>query len=299
MADFTSEFWSISVAVISIASIVGCGVFLIMQSKARAAGQSGDTTGHIWDGDLAEYSNPLPRWWMWLFHITIVFSVLYLFFYPGLGALSGKFGWSSKQQFEQEMAAANAQFGPLYAKYLQMDLQAVAADPQARQMGQRLFLNHCAQCHGSDGGGSRGFPSLRDNDWLWGGEPELIKLSIAQGRSGVMPAQGGALGTAEDVKDVAHYVLSLAGRTHDGLRAQRGKPKFNTACAVCHGPQGTGNPQLGAPNLTDKIWLYGGSEPTIVETITKGRNGVMPPHKDLLGDAKVHLLAAYVLSLRE
>jgi cytochrome c oxidase cbb3-type subunit 3 len=299
MADFTSEFWGVYIAVITLASVIGCGVFLVMQSKGRVSDQQGDTTGHTWDGDLAEYSNPLPRWWMWLFHITIVFSLLYLIFYPGLGGFGGSFGWSSKQQFEQEMAAANAQFGPLYEKFVKMDLKVLAADSQAREMGQRLFLNNCAQCHGADGGGSRGFPSLRDNDWLWGADPEAIKTSIAQGRTGVMPPQGPVLGTAEDVKDVAHYVLSLAGRTHDGLRAQRGKPKFATGCVACHGAEGRGNALLGAPNLTDGIWLYGGSEPTIIETITKGRTGMMPAHKDLLGEAKVHLLAAYVLGLRQ
>ena len=296
MADFTSEFWSIYVAVIALASVIGCGVFLAMQSKGRIAKQ-GETTGHTWDGDLAEYSNPLPRWWMWLFHITIVFSLAYLLFYPGLGSFGGNLGWSSKGQFDAEMSEADAQFAPLYAKYLQMDLQAVAANPAAREMGQRLFLNNCAQCHGSDGGGSRGFPSLRDNDWLWGGAPEQIKTSIADGRTGVMPAQGAILGTADDVKDVAHYVLSLSGRTHDGLRAHRGKAKFATACVACHGAEGKGNIQLGAPNLTDRIWLHGGSEAIIVETISKGRTGVMPAHQALLGEAKVHLLAAYVLSL--
>ncbi|RPI42557.1 MAG: cytochrome-c oxidase, cbb3-type subunit III [Betaproteobacteria bacterium] len=296
MADFSSDFWNVYVAVITVVSIVGCGIFLFAQTKRRTAGDKVDTTGHVWDETLAEYNNPLPRWWMWLFYITIVFSLAYLAFYPGLGSFSGSFGWSSKKQFDEEVAKANAQFGPLYDKYLKMELTAVAADPQAREMGQRLFLNHCAQCHGSDAGGSRGFPSLRDGDWLWGGAPELIKTSIAEGRSGVMPPQAAAVGGSEDVKDVANHVLSLSGRTHDELRAQRGKAKF-MVCAACHGPEGKGNPQLGAPNLTDKIWLYGGSEATIIETITKGRNGIMPAHKDSLGEAKVHLLAAYVMSL--
>jgi cytochrome c oxidase cbb3-type subunit 3 len=294
MADFTSDFWNVYIAVISIVSIVGCGVFLFAQTKPRTGKL--DTTGHVWDETLAEYNNPLPRWWMWLFYITIVFSLGYLVFYPGLGSFQGSFGWSSKQQHEQELARADAQFGPIYEKYLKMDLAQVAGDAQAQQIGQRLFLNHCAQCHGSDAGGSRGFPSLRDGDWLWGGAPELVKTSIADGRTGMMPPQGAALGTSEDVKDVANYVLSLSGRTHDELRAQRGKAKF-TLCAACHGGEGKGNPQLGAPNLTDKVWLYGGSEAAIIETITKGRNGIMPPHKDLLGEAKVHLLAAYILSL--
>jgi cytochrome c oxidase cbb3-type subunit 3 len=235
---------------------------------------------------------------MWLFYLTVVFALVYLALFPGLGTFRGTLGWSSQQQFEAEMAAAGKQFGPLYEKYLGMELAAVAEDPQAREMGQRLFLNNCAQCHGSDAGGSRGFPSLRDSDWLHGGAPEQIKASIAQGRNGMMPALAGAIGSAEDVKDVAAYVLSLSGRTHDGLRAQRGKTKFATVCAACHGQDGKGNPALGAPNLTDRIWLYGGSELAIIETINKGRKGTMPAHLELLGEAKVHLLAAYLLSLQ-
>ncbi|MCC6533106.1 MAG: cytochrome-c oxidase, cbb3-type subunit III [Burkholderiales bacterium] len=298
MADFTSDFWNLYIAVITILSIVGCAVLLFVQTTRRGSKEQVDTTGHVWDETLAEYNNPLPRWWMWLFYITIVFSIGYLAVYPGLGSFKGSFDWSSARQLDEEMAKANQQFGPLYEKYLKMDLSEVAADGQAQQMGQRLFLNHCAQCHGSDAGGSRGFPSLRDGDWLWGGTPELVKTSIAEGRMGVMPPQGASLGTADDVKDVANFVLSLSGRTHDELRAQRGKGKFTTVCAACHGADGKGNPLLGAPNLSDKIWLYGGSEATIIETIAKGRSGVMPAHKDVLGEAKVHLLAGYILSLR-
>ena len=298
MADFTSEFWSVAIALITVASILGCAALLFSQSVRRRAAGEAQTTGHIWDEDLAEYSNPLPRWWMWLFYLTVLFALVYLVLFPGLGSFGGTLGWSSQQRFEAEMAQANRQFGPLYEKYLGMDLKAVAADPQARDMGQRLFLNNCAQCHGSDAGGSRGFPNLRDGDWLYGGTPEQIKTSIAQGRSGLMPPQAAAVGTSEDVRDVAAYVLSLSGRTHNELRAQRGKSKFGTLCAVCHGQDGKGNLLLGAPNLTDKVWLYGGSEPAIVETIGKGRNGIMPAHQELLGDAKVHLLAAYLLSLQ-
>jgi len=296
MADFTSDFWNVYIAALTVVSILGCGVLLFMQSKQKIKPGAADTTGHVWDENLEEYNNPLPKWWMWLFYITIIFSVGYLVMFPGLGSFRGNLGWSSHKQLDEELIAAKEQYGPLYDKYLKMDLVAVSADAQAQQMGQRLFLNHCAQCHGSDAGGSRGFPSLRDGDWLWGGTPELIKTSIAEGRGGMMPPQAASVGTAEDVKNVANYVLSLSGRTHDGLRAQRGKEKF-TVCGACHGVDGKGNAALGAPNLTDSVWLYGGSEPAIIETITKGRNGMMPAHKDLLGEAKVHLLAAYVMSL--
>jgi cytochrome c oxidase cbb3-type subunit 3 len=297
VADFTDAFWGAAIAIVTLASILGCAALLYSQTTRRRAGAA-ETTGHTWDDDLAEYNNPLPRWWMWLFYLTVVFALGYLVFFPGLGSFGGTLGWSSQQRYEAEMAAAEREFGPLYERYLKMPLAEVAADPQAREMGQRLFLNNCAQCHGSDAGGSRGFPNLRDGDWLYGGTPERIQESIAQGRSGLMPPQAAAVGTAEDVKDVAAYVLALAGRTHDGLRAQRGKPRFAATCAACHGADGRGNTALGAPNLTDKTWLYGGSEATIIETITKGRNGVMPAHQPLLGEAKVHLLAAYVLSLQ-
>jgi cytochrome c oxidase cbb3-type subunit 3 len=297
VADFTSGFWGAAIAIVTLASILGCAALLYSQTIRRKPGAA-ETTGHTWDEDLAEYNNPLPRWWMWLFYLTVVFALAYLVLFPGLGSFRGTLGWSSQQRYEAEVAAAEREFGPLYERYLKMPLAAVAADPQAREMGQRLFLNNCAQCHGSDAGGSRGFPNLRDGDWLYGGTPERIQESIAQGRSGLMPPQAAAVGTADDVKDVAAYVLSLSGRTHDGLRAQRGKPRFAAACAACHGIDGKGNTALGAPNLTDRTWLYGGSEATIIETITKGRNGVMPAHQALLGDAKVHLLAAYVLSLQ-
>jgi len=298
MSDFTSEAWGIYVALIALISIIGCGVLLKSLSTRRAAhGEQVGTTGHTWDEDLEEWNNPLPRWWMWLFYLTIVFSLGYLVLYPGLGTYQGYFQWSSRGQYENEQAHAKATYGPLFEKFMSQDIETVAANPEAREIGQRLFLNYCAQCHGSDAGGSRGFPSLRDGDWLYGGDPEMIRASIAGGRRGAMPALGAAVGSDENVRDTAHYVLKLAGRTHDGLRAYRGKAKFDAVCAACHGPQGKGNQQIGAPNLTDEIWLHGGSEAYIVETITKGRNSLMPEHKAFLDEGKIHLLAAYVYGL--
>jgi cytochrome c oxidase cbb3-type subunit 3 len=308
MSDFSSDFWAFYVAVITVVSIVACGVFLYTCSTKRVAeGEQVGTTGHTWDEDLSEWNNPLPRWWMWMFYITIVFALCYLAFYPGLGAYAGAFGWSSKGQYDDEQKQAEAQFAPIFDKYLKTDLKIVAADPAALAIGQRLFLGNCAQCHGSDAGGGNGFPNLRDNDWLYGGEPETIKASITNGRNGVMPPMGGAVGGEDGAKDVANYVLSLSGRTHDELRASRGKGKFTSICAACHGPDGKGNQTLGAPNLTDEIWIYGGSEVTIIETITKGRGtnmvaagvSVMPAHKGVLDEAKIHLLAAYVYSLSQ
>jgi cytochrome c oxidase cbb3-type subunit III len=296
MSDFTNDFWSVYVAVITVASIVACGIFLKMLSTKRVPGSSVQTMGHVWDGDLEEYNNPLPKWWMWLFYITIVFGIAYIVLYPGLGSYAGVYKWSSQGQWEKEQKQAAERFGPIFDKYAAMDLKQVAADPAAREIGQRLYLNYCSQCHASDGQGSRGFPNLTDGDWLYGGDPQTIKTTILEGRNGMMPPLAAALGE-EGTKNVAHYVLSLSGMTHDNLRADKGRESFGQNCAVCHGPEGKGNPAMGAPNLTDRTWLYGGGETTVIETITKGRNGHMPAWKDFLGDAKVHVLAAYVWGL--
>jgi cytochrome c oxidase cbb3-type subunit 3 len=265
-------------------------------SGKRVAGSAVETMGHVWDGDLEEFNNPLPRWWMWLFYITVVFAIVYLVLYPGLGSYAGMYKWTSLGQWDNEQKRAADRFGPIFDKYAAMDLQQVAADPAAREIGQRLYLNYCSQCHASDAQGSRGFPNLTDGDWLYGGEPQTIKTTILEGRNGMMPPLGGSIGQ-EGTKDVAHYVLSLSGLTHDSLRATKGKEVFGQTCAACHGAEAKGNPALGAPNLTDRTWLYGAGETTIIETVTKGRNGHMPAWKDFLGEAKVHVLAAYVWSL--
>ena len=270
-----------------------------LSTRRIAKDQQVGTTGHTWDEDLTELNNPLPRWWMWLFYITIVFSLAYLVLYPGLGAFGGYLGWSSAGQYTEEVKRADAKYGPIFAKYLAQDIKQLAADAEARAVGQKLFLNYCAQCHGSDAGGSRGFPNLRDGAWLYGGEPAEIKTSITEGRTGLMPPQGPAVGGDEGAKDVAHYVLSLSGRTHDSLRAFRGKATFQTICFACHGAEGKGNKQLGAPDLTDNIWLHGGSEAAIIDAILKGRKGEMPAHKHILDEAKIHVLAAYVYGLSQ
>jgi cytochrome c oxidase cbb3-type subunit 3 len=296
MSEFTSEFWSVFIAVVTIVSIVACAWFLKSQSIRR--GPKVETTGHTWDEDLAEYNNPLPRWWSWLFYITIVFSLGYLVLYPGLGSWKGTLGWTQVGELKSENERAERQFAPLYDRFAAMDVDALAKNAEALAVGQKLFLNNCAQCHASDGGGSRGFPNLTDRDWLWGGDASTVKATIAEGRTGTMPPFGPALGE-QGVKDVAHYVLSLSGRTHDSLRKARGEPLFKQTCAACHGADGKGNPALGAPNLTDRTWLHGSAEPAIIETITRGRTNQMPAHKDFLSDAKIHILTAYVLSLSQ
>lgn len=296
MSDFVNDFWSAYVTVISLVSIIGCAVFLKLSTKRVAVGEKLETTGHVWDEDLSEWNNPLPGWWRWLFYITIAFALVYLALYPGLGSYPGFLGWTSRGQYNDELAQADAKYGPLFDKYLKQDLKVVALDPVANQMGQRLFLTYCYQCHGSDAGGGPGFPNLRDNDWLHGGDPEAIQTSITDGRIGVMPAWEPILGE-QGVKQVANYVLSLSGKPHDAELASAGKHIFATNCAACHGSEGKGNQIIGAPNLTDQIWLYGGSEQTIIKTIAKGRRGDMPAWKDILGEGKIHLLAAYVYSL--
>jgi cytochrome c oxidase cbb3-type subunit 3 len=297
MSLFTSSFWDIYIGAITLVSIVACAVFLKIQSVSRTV--KGETSGHVWDEDLTEYNNPMPRWWAWLFYLTVLFGLGYLVLYPGLGSYSGRLGWTQLGQLERETRAANERFGPIYEKYLAQDVAVVAKNPEALAIGQKLFLNHCAQCHASDARGSRDFPNLTDKDWLWGGTPDAIKTSITEGRTTLMPPMGAALGGDDDVKNVAHYVLSLSGRTHDTLRAFNGKPKFLAVCAACHGPAGKGNQQLGAPNLTDEVWLHGMGETAIIAQITKGSASRMPAHKDILPPSRIHLLTAYVYSLSQ
>ncbi len=228
--------------------------------------------------------------------MTIIFGLAYLFLYPGLGSYAGKLGWKSSTAYQSELQKAKAEYDPLFNGYLNQDIKAVAADPQARLIGERLFLTYCAQCHGSDARGSKGFPNLTDHDWLYGGDPETIKATIMQGRRGEMPPMAAAVGSDKDVENVANYVLSLSGSTHDPIKAVFGKPKF-AVCASCHGAGGVGNQIIGAPNLSDKIWLYGGGVDSVMEAIRKGRSNTMPAFGEFLGEAKVHVLAAYVWSL--
>ncbi|MBI2277411.1 MAG: cytochrome-c oxidase, cbb3-type subunit III [Dechloromonas sp.] len=296
MSDFVSDFWNLYVVVIVVASILACVVLLIVQGKATFT--PGKTMGHVWDETLEEYNNPMPRWWTWMFVITVVFAFVYLALYPGLGNFKGVLGWTSGGQHKAEVDKMNATVKPLFDKYMAMDLKAVAGDKQAMEMGKRMYLTYCMQCHGADARGAKGFPNLTDVDWLYGGEPEQIKQTISDGRMGVMPPHA-QLG-ADTIKDLANFVRSLSGLPNDSVRAAKGKEAFASAgCIGCHGPEGTGMHAVGAPNLTDKVWLYGSSEATITETITNGRQNKMPAWKEFLGDAKVHLLSAYVLSLSQ
>ena len=303
MSDFVNEFWNWYVILIVVVSVVACGVFLWSQSIHHpGSAQTSDTTGHVWDETLEEYNNPLPRWWMWLFYLTVAFALVYGLLYPTFGSFKGVFDWSSRGQYAKEVASADAQVKPLFDKYLKMDLYAVAADKEAMEMGGRLYQTYCVQCHGATAQGSRdkGFPNLTDKDWQWGGTPEAIVETINNGRIGAMPPYGGnpeVVGGEVGAKELANYVRSLSGLSHDAALADKGKERFNAVCFACHGQDGKGMQALGAPNLTDKSWLYGSSEAKIVETITLGRTNQMPAWKDFLGDAKIHLLAAYVINI--
>ncbi|OYT92974.1 MAG: cytochrome-c oxidase, cbb3-type subunit III [Burkholderiales bacterium PBB3] len=296
MSDFTSGFWSIFIASVTILSILACGLLLWFSGKARAMTAHDNTTGHVWDGDLREMNNPLPRWWVWLFVITIVFALVYLALYPGLGSSAGQLGWTQIGEYQKEVDKGNAAVAPLYARFAAMSPEDMSRDPQAKAIGERLFMNNCSQCHGSDARGSKGFPNLTDGDWLHGGTPDKITETLTQGRLGQMPPMAAAVGTADDVKNLAHYVLSLSDSPHDSLRANLGKSKF-TACAACHGMDGKGNQALGAPNLTDDIWLHGYGEAAIVAMVNNGKVNQMPAQGEKLTEGQIKVLASYVWGL--
>ena len=295
MSDFISGGWAIFVAAVTVVSLVWCLWLLITASKRQQMADD-NTTGHVWDGDLKELNNPLPRWWMGLFVITVVFSVAYLALYPGLGSARGLLNWSSAGQWQAEQDKARATMATLYGDLAKATPEQLAANPQAMAIGERLFLNNCAACHGSDGKGSKGFPNLTDADWLYGGTHEKIVETIVNGRQGVMPPMAAAVGSAADVKNLAHYVLSLSGSAHNQLAAQAGQARF-AACAACHGADGKGNPALGAPNLTDKVWLHGWGEEAIVAMVNNGKTNVMPAQAARLTPEQTHVLAAYVMNL--
>ena len=297
MADFTSSFWNWYIIIPTVAGILACFWLVRWLSSDISPEEQGKEMDHVWDEDLVELNNPLPRWWLNLFYITLFFSVGYLALYPGLGTFEGLLKWTSTGQYEREIDLADARYGPLFEKFAEMDIVAVADDADARRMGERMFVSYCATCHGSDARGARGFPNLRDNDWLYGGEPATILQTILDGRSGTMPAWEDALGGQQGVADMAEYVFSLSGRKADEAAVTRASSQYAAMCVACHGADGTGNQALGAPNLTDNIWLFGGTRERVMETIAKGRNGKMPPHREFLGEEKSHLLAAYIYSL--
>ena len=319
-----SSFWNIWVWVLTLGSLVGCFLLLRWCLKNFAGVEEGESMGHTFDG-IEELNNPLPKWWSTFFLLTIIWAFGYIALY-GLGNWTGVIGWKSSNQgilnlaeskaktieylasdsgvlvqYDREIAAADAKFGAIFEAYAARSIEELATDEEALKVGQRLFIQNCAQCHGSDAHGTTGFPNLADKDWLYGGTPAAIKETIMNGRTAMgMMAWEGALGGDQGVKEVAAYVISLSGRSVDPELAKAGKGKF-AICAGCHGAEGQGSLALGlpmgAPNLADNIWLYGGSKRVIEETIRHGRAGVMPPWKDILGEEKIHVISAYVYSL--
>ncbi len=292
-----SNFWHWYVIIITLVTIFACW-WLLKWTKGVSNRKEGETssTGHVWDGDLQELNNPLPRWWLQLFYLTIVFALGYLIIFPGFGNFPGLLGWSQESQYAEEMQAARKTQEAIFSKYMQLDDEALIADPEANATGRRLFANHCAMCHGSDARGARGFPNLTDNDWLYGNSFATVMQTIENGRSGAMPAIGAGF-KQNEVAELVVYVQSLSGQQADTDMAASGKARFTLFCAACHGPDGSGNQALGAPRLNDSVWLYGGDPETIAETIRGGRNGHMPAHKDLLSPHQRRLIAAFVLSL--
>ncbi|GAA6140777.1 cytochrome-c oxidase, cbb3-type subunit III [Hydrogenophaga sp. 5NK40-0174] len=296
MSDFTSDFWHWFVMLASLVSILACAVLLWVSGTAKVKPAADNTTGHVWDGDLQEMNNPLPKWWVYLFIITVVFALVYGAMYPMFGKFAGALGWSSAGQHATEVTKMEENIAPIYAKFDGMTPEQIAGDAQAQAIGERLFLNYCAQCHGSDARGSKSFPNLADGDWLGGEGADYIQATIANGRTGVMPPMAAALGTADDVRNVANYVLSLSGSPHDEVAATAGKAKF-AACAACHGMDGKGMQAVGAPNLTDDTWLHGWGEDAVVRAITDGFNNNMPPQAALLNESQIKVLGAYVWGL--
>lgn len=296
MSDFTGSFWSYYVAGLTLVGIIACLLLLWITARTKGVVRADNTTGHVWDEDLREMNNPMPRWWMWLFVITIVFALLYLVAYPGLGSYEGELRWTTRGEYTSEVEKANKDLAPMYAQFTARKPEELAGDPNAMAIGERLFMNNCSQCHGSDARGSKGFPNLTDTDWLHGGGTDKIKETITGGRHAVMPPMAAAVGSADDVKNVAQYVLSLSGSPNDSVRAQLGKAKF-TACAACHGVDGKGNQAIGAPNLTDDVWLHGWGEPAILAMINNGKVNDMPAQAGKLTEAQIHVLTGYVWGL--
>lgn len=299
MSDFINGFWSYFIAIIALGGIAWCLWLLYTQRRwlgNRPASGPVDDTGHVWDEDLTELNNPLPRWWAWMYLLLCVFALGYLLLMPGLGAFKGVLGYTTADEVRRHQAQLAEQVKPVYARFETMTVPQIAADPAARQIGERLFLNTCAQCHGSDARGGRSFPNLTDADWLHGGAPEAIQQTITHGRHGIMPPWKASIDAAT-ASDIAHYVRSLSGLAADPIKVFRGQREFGTVCVACHGVDGKGNQVLGAPNLTDETWLYGSSEATIVQTILEGRDNRMPAHDAVLTPEQIKILTAWVWGL--
>lgn len=293
-----SSFWHWYIWVIPVGLIIGLAVLIQLTRKVATDIADDETMGHEFDG-IEEYNNPLPAWWLYMFWITMIFGICYIMYF-GLGNWGGFGNWSSIKQLEEEQAAHEAKYGEIFSTLAAKPIEELVNDPGALKMGQRMYQNNCSVCHGTSATGAYGFPNLTDNDWLYGGSAEMIKTSLMQGRRGQMPAWGQALGDA-GVDAVTHYVLSLSGQEHNAAKAAAGSTLYMSSCAACHTPEGTGNQALGAPNLTDNIWLYDNPNLSLADdirhSISQGRAGNMPAWNTILGEEKVHLISAYIYSL--
>jgi len=291
-------FWAWFVAAGTIAFVIWC-VWLISWAGKQGPQnkEDEDLVGHKWDGDLEEWNNPAPKWWLYLYFITIAWAIGYLVVYPGIGPFEGLLGWSQQGQYESEMQAAEDRYEPIYARFADMEFAALAQDPDAQKLGKSLFASYCTTCHGSDARGATGYPNLTDDDWLWGSSEAAITTTITLGRNSIMPTLSAALGGETGIDNMVRYVRSLSGTVEADAAAMSAQPMFVALCSACHMPDGSGNPALGGPNLTDVITLYGSSSEVIRTTIVEGRNGVMPPHGELLGEKRTKILAAYIYSL--
>ena len=296
-----SDFWSWYIITLTVILLAGCAGLLLWNRSISEEEASKKTTGHVFDG-IEEKNTPLPRWWLWLFILTLIFSVVYLVLYPGLGKFPGILGWTQEGQWQEEVDFVHKQTQPIFDQYARVPVEELWQHQEVMEVGARLFANNCATCHGANAAGARGYPDLTDNDWLYGGEPEAIRSSLINGRRGMMPPMIAAVGgTDEAVRDMALYVQSLSRpslREDPAKREaiERAEPRF-MMCAACHGAGGIGNPMLGAPNLTDDIWLYGGSLADIEEGIRNGRAGVMPAFGEVLSAQRIHVLTAYIYGL--
>ena len=294
-----SDFWSWYVIIIVVLNIVGCGWLLWSNRKMTASEAAKETTGHSFDG-IEERNTPLPRWWLICFWATLVFAVIYLALYPGMGNYQGLLGWSSHKQWQEQVEFVEKQTAPLFEQYAAVPADELAGHPEVMQLGARLYATNCSVCHGSDARGAKGYPNLTDDAWLYGGSVEAIKTTLMNGRQGMMPPMAAAVGGSDEaVRDVALYVASLsqpALKEEHPDAIERGQQKY-AVCAACHGPEGKGNTMMGAPNLTDDAWLYGSSIADIEYAIRNGRSGMMPAQKDLLSEEKIHVLTAYVYGL--
>jgi len=287
--------WSIFVIALTALNIAGAA--WVMWWSSNMGAPEGDTTGHVWDGDIVEGNNPLPRWWLQLFWLTIIFSCIFVVMYPSFGDFS-LLDWGQEQQYEQEIAEAEAVYGEIFAGFAATPVTELMSDPDALSAGRNLFVNNCATCHGSDARGARGFPNLVDTEWQWGGDPEQVRASITNGRTGIMPPFAASLD--EETRELlTDYVQSLAGRDIDAERVAAGQQQYQTYCFACHGLSGEGSPLIGGTALTNEIWRHGGGRSVILDVINNGRTGEMPAQEPLLGADRVHVLTAYVLSLAE